>query len=83
MGLRPAPEAVCGHHRCVPFFCLRICPWTRPCYDATMILYKPGTQFLFKGRIVTVDYVIIRKAGMWVRLVGKDVPCLPEELTPL
>lgn len=48
-----------------------------------MILYKPGTQFLFKGRVVTVDYIIIRKTGMWVRLVGKDVACLPEELTPL
>lgn len=54
-----------------------------PRYDATMILYKPGTQFIFKGRVVTVDYVIIRKTGMWVRLVGQDTACLPHELTPL
>lgn len=48
-----------------------------------MILYKSGTQFMFKGRLVTVDYVIIRRTGMWIRLVDSDETCRPEELTPI
>lgn len=48
-----------------------------------MILYKPGNQFLFKGRIVSVDYVIIRRTGMWVRLANSDEICKPEDLTPV
>ena len=48
-----------------------------------MILYKPGTQFMFKGRLVSVDYVIIRRTGMWVRLVESEETCRPEELTPI
>ncbi|MBX9832625.1 MAG: hypothetical protein K2X78_06225 [Burkholderiaceae bacterium] len=48
-----------------------------------MILYKPGAQFLFKGRLVSVDYVIIRRTGMWVRLANSDETCRPEDLTPV
>ncbi len=48
-----------------------------------MILYKPGAQFLFKGRLVSVDYIIIRRTGMWVRLADSDETCRPEDLTPV
>ncbi|MFN7154166.1 MAG: hypothetical protein ACK4OE_10770 [Acidovorax sp.] len=48
-----------------------------------MILYKPGAQFLFKGRLVSVDHVIIRRTGMWVRLANSDETCRPEDLTPV
>lgn len=48
-----------------------------------MVLYKPGSRFLYKGRVVTVDYIIIRRTGMWIRLVGQDEACLPEALTPV
>ena len=48
-----------------------------------MILYKPGAQFLFKGRLVIVDYVIIRRTGMWVRLANSDETCRPEDLMPV
>jgi hypothetical protein len=51
--------------------------------QTTMILYKPGTQFMFKGRLVSVDYVIIRRTGMWVRLVDSEETCRPEELIPI
>ena len=49
----------------------------------TMILYKPGAQFLYKGRRVTVDFVIIKRAGLWIRLADSDDVCLPQELTPI
>jgi len=52
-------------------------------FACSMVLYKPGSQFLYKGRVVTVDYIIIRKTGMWIRLVGHEESCLPEALTPL
>ncbi len=29
-----------------------------PRYRTTMILYKPGAQFLYKGRLATVDFVM-------------------------
>ncbi|MFN4119259.1 hypothetical protein [Acidovorax sp.] len=48
-----------------------------------MILYKPGTQFLYKGRVVTVDHVIIRRSDLWVRLANSDDTCRPEDLTPI
>lgn len=48
-----------------------------------MILYKPGTQFLYKGRVVTVDHVIIRRTDLWVRLANSEDTCRPEDLTPL
>lgn len=38
---------------------------------------------MFKGRLVSVDYVIIRRTGMWVRLVESEETCRPEELTPI
>ena len=37
-----------------------------------MILYKPGTQFLYKGRTVSVDYVIIKRTGLWIRLAHSE-----------
>ncbi len=52
-------------------------------YTSTMILYKPGAQFLYKGRTVSVDYVIIKRTGLWIRLADSDTVCRPEELTPL
>ncbi|MBT9512020.1 MAG: hypothetical protein IV104_06705 [Acidovorax sp.] len=48
-----------------------------------MILYKPGTQFLYKGRKVSVDYIIIRRTGMWIRLAHSEEVCRPEDLTPI
>ncbi|WP_431152026.1 hypothetical protein [Acidovorax facilis] len=48
-----------------------------------MILYKPGAQFIYKGRRVSVDYVIIRRTGLWVRLAGSEEVCRPEDLTPI
>lgn len=48
-----------------------------------MIFYKPGTQFLFKGSLVRVDFVIIRKMGLRIRLVGRDELCKPEDLLPV
>lgn len=48
-----------------------------------MILYKPGTQFIYKGRRVSVDYVIIRRTGLWVRLVDSEEVCRPEDLMPI
>jgi hypothetical protein len=48
-----------------------------------MILYKPGTQFLYKGRLVRVDFVILRKMGLLIRLKGQDDLCKPEDLTPV
>ena len=41
---------------------------TAACYKTRMILYKPGTPFIYKGRRVTVDYIIIRRTGLWIRL---------------
>jgi hypothetical protein len=61
--------------------CLRRGTAVRPI--TTMILYKPGSQFLFKGRVVSVDFVIIRRTGMWIRLVEREEACRPEDLTPL
>ena len=49
----------------------------------TMILYKPGAQFLYKGRLATVDFVIIRKTGLWIRLAHSEEVCRPEDLTPV
>jgi hypothetical protein len=48
-----------------------------------MIFYKPGTQFLFRGRVVSVDFVIIRRTGLWIRLTNSEEACRPEDLTPL
>lgn len=48
-----------------------------------MIIYKPGTQFFYKGRLVTVDFVIIRKSGLFIRLADSEDVCRPEELTPV
>ena len=48
-----------------------------------MILYKPGTQFLYKGRTVSVDYVIIKRTGLWIRLAHSEEVCRPEDLTPI
>lgn len=48
-----------------------------------MILYKPGTAFIYKGRRVTVDYVIIRRTGLWIRLTNSEDVCRPEDLTPI
>jgi hypothetical protein len=58
-------------------------PRRRSRYPTTMILYKPGTQFMFKGRLVSVDYVIIRRTGMWIRLADSEETCRPEELIPI
>jgi len=52
-------------------------------YTTRMILYKPGTQFLYKGRTVSVDYIIIRRTGLWIRLAHSDEVCRPEDLTPI
>jgi hypothetical protein len=68
-----APLDVTECHRCA----------TAARYTTTMILYKPGAQFLFKGRLVSVDHVIIRRTGMWVRLANSDETCRPEDLTPV
>ena len=54
-----------------------------PCNRTTMILYKPGAQFLYKGRLATVDFVIIRKTGLWIRLAHSEEVCRPEDLTPV
>ena len=48
-----------------------------------MILYKPGTRFLYKGRTVSVDYVIIKRTGLWIRLAHSEEVCRPEDLTPI
>lgn len=48
-----------------------------------MIFYKPGTQFLFNDEMVSVDFVIIRKMSMMVRLRGYEQACKPEDLIPL
>lgn len=56
---------------------------TRSAPLPNMVLYKPGSRFLYKGNVVTVDYIIIRRTGMWIRLVGHEEACLPEALTPL
>ncbi len=48
-----------------------------------MILYKPGTQFLYKGRTVSVDYVIIKRTGLWIRLAHSEEVCRLEDLTPI
>lgn len=48
-----------------------------------MILYKPGTQFLYKGRTVSVGYVIIKRTGLWIRLAHSEEVCRPEDLIPL
>jgi hypothetical protein len=52
-------------------------------YTTKMILYKPGTQFLYKGRTVSVDYVIIKRSGLWIRLAHSEEVCRPEDLTPI
>ena len=52
-------------------------------YKTRMILYKPGTPFIYKGRRVTVDYIIIRKTGLWIRLAQSEEVCRPEDLTPI
>ena len=46
-------------------------------YITRMILYKPGTQFLYKGRTVSVDYVIIKRTGLWIRLAHSEEVCRP------
>lgn len=56
---------------------------TAACYKTRMILYKPGTPFIYKGRRVTVDYIIIRKTGLWIRLAQSEEVCRPEDLTPI
>ncbi len=48
-----------------------------------MTLYKPGRQFLLKGSVVVVDYVLIRRGGLWVWLRGHSQSCRPEDLVPL
>jgi hypothetical protein len=52
-------------------------------YKTRMILYKPGTPFIYKGRQVTVDYIIIRRTGLWIRLAHSEDVCRPEDLTPI
>ena len=81
MSLRgpPARAAICGHD--AGLGCHGAAMAAR--YKAAMILYKPGTQFFFKGRLVTVDFVIIRKTGLWIRLAHSDEVCRPEDLTPV
>ena len=56
---------------------------TAACYKTRMILYKPGTPFIYKGRQVTVDYIIIRRTGLWIRLAHSEDVCRPEDLTPI
>ena len=82
MHLRNAATRICGQHRRGQYFVCRDSV-TEADYITTMILYKPGTQFLYKGRTVSVDYVIIKRTGLWIRLVDSDTVCRPEELTPL
>ena len=62
----------CRHHPAIPAR-----------YITRMILYKPGTQFLYKGRTVSVDYVIIKRTGLWIRLAHSEEVCRPEDLTPI
>ena len=52
-------------------------------YKRRMTLYKPGRQFLWRGRVVGVDYVLIRRGGLWVWLRGHSQACRPEDLVPL
>ena len=38
-----------------------------------MILYKPGTQFLYKGRTVSVDYAIVLSGEIDMLLDDSEV----------
>lgn len=76
-----AAMRICGQHTGRQQTCQRSA--IAADYTSTMILYKPGAQFLYKGRTVSVDYVIIKRTGLWIRLADSDTVCRPEELTPL
>ena len=40
-------------------------------------------MILYKGRTVSVDYVIIKRTGLWIRLAHSEEVCRPEDLTPI
>lgn len=48
-----------------------------------MMLFKPGRQFLLNNRIVSVNYVIVRKIGLFIQLKEVQANCRPQDLVPL
>ena len=45
-----------------------------------MPLFKPGAVVHLGGRRETVSHVVVRRGGLMVHLVGRDVPVHPDTL---
>lgn len=45
-----------------------------------MPLFRPGTAVAWQGRAETVSHVILRRGGLWVYLVGHEVPVAADRL---